>query len=346
MCGGPDSEHEISLQTGQAVYEHIDQSLFDPEICVINKDRSWSWKTPELDKPFVEWSSISLIPFSLTTGSNDLKNRYEVDIVFNALHGQYGEGGYLQAILDQIGIKYTGSGMQASVVGIDKELTQQFVLSLNLKRVQIPKTLVLEGESLTQKDSLALTDFLHQKITSKQVVIKSATGGSSLDVFILPNNNWSKPIDSGIYKAIKTILATGEKVIIQEFISGLEVTCPVLGDRRYHDQLALPVGLIKPVGAWFDHHAKYSGESEEIFPAPLDTKTAILIREKSRRIHTALGCRGLSRSDFIVTSEGKIYFLEINTSPGLTPNSLCPKAAAAHGWSYTELITKIIQAVG
>ena len=339
VCGGPDNEHEVSLLTGKNVYDNIDRSLFEPQLCLIDKQERWYTLEESNLADIAEWSRADFVPLTYDNSLSCFATG-GYDIVFNALHGKYGEGGRFQCILDQAGVKYTGSGMIPSAVCMDKRLTSRVVKS-SVKRVRVPQEMAIEDTF----DWSELGQFLREKIKSDTLVIKSATDGSSFNVFIIPTHNpeSSGDINPKIPHLVRQILDLGETALVQEFVSGIEVTCPVLG--RGRDARALPVGQIEYSGEWFDYEAKYSGQAREIFPAPLDATRSFEIRLISEVIHQTLGCAGLTRADYIITPAGELYFLEINTSPGMTAQSLCPKSAYAHGWSYTELVTQILRAV-
>ena len=330
VCGGPDNEHEVSLRTGKNVFDNIDRELFDPQLCLINKHERW-YTLEESNLPNIaEWPRAEFVPLTYDD-SLSCFDTGNYDVVFNALHGKYGEGGRLQCILDQARVRYTGSGLTASAICMDKRLTNRIIQS-SVRDVQVPAELAIN----TNLDWPILVDFLQKKVTGEKIVLKSATDGSSFNVFIVSKN------DSAVPSLIRKILDLGETALVQEFIEGLEVTCPVLGSG---DNLeALPVGQIEYPGEWFDYEAKYSGKAVETFPADsLDSQAQFALRLISEVVHKTLGCRGLTRSDFILSKSKKLYFLEINTSPGMTAQSLCPQSAYAHGWTYSELVTRIIE---
>ena len=332
VCGGPDNEHEVSLLTGKNVYDNIDRHLFDPQLCLIDKQERWYTLEESNLADIAQWSRADFVPLTYDNSSSCFATG-GYDLVFNALHGKYGEGGRFQCILDQAGVKYTGSGVSASVVAINKRLTSQIVSTLNSWGVRIPLELeVRQGQNYPDR----VKDFLKELPATQKIVLKANTDGSSFNVHIFESRDFGQ-----LQLTLRSMLETNEAVLLQECIEGMELTCPVLGTGR--DLETLPVGLIKPARGWFDFEAKYSGQSEELFPAPVDTELSTRMQFISRDIHEALGCRGLTRSDFIVDRFGEVHFLEINTSPGMTAQSLCPKSAYAYGWSYSELVTRIIK---
>jgi D-alanine-D-alanine ligase len=243
----------------------------------------------------------------------------KVDVAFLALHGQFGEDGKIQAILETLHIPYTGSGVNASSIAMDKIATYRFLES---KVIRTPMFQVL-GKA---KDKIKFVF---------PFVVKPNSSGSSVGVFIVKNK---KELATALWAAFRE----SDKVIIEEYIRGTEYACGVLGNAGKKVK-ALPVIEIRPAATFFDYNSKYNdSRTMEICPAPISQKLKKKIQQTALFAHEKIGCRGLTRSDFIVKN-GKVYFLEINTIPGQTKESLCPKMAKALGWSLTEFFDKQIQ---
>lgn len=294
LLGGFSAEREISFKTGRNIAKNLDRkkyqvSLFDPR--------------DDLEK------LIKAIK-----GKN-------VDLVFPALHGPLGEDGTIQGMLELFGLPYVFSGMLASALAMDKEMTKRI---LKTEKILMPADVILEK-------NYKQIDLKRMKLP---VVVKPVHQGSSIGTFIVK-------IEKELEKAVKEAFKFGPKVMIEEFISGREITAAVLGNNKL---ASLPLIEIRPkVSSFFDYRAKYEiGGSEEICPAPLNKGLTKKIQEMAVRVHRVLGCRGVTRSDFILKGN-KPYFLEINTIPGMTEISLVPQAAAKAGLPFPKLLDKLIE---
>jgi len=238
------------------------------------------------------------------------KSKYQIveenpDIIFIALHGKYGEDGTLQSELENKQIRFSGSGSKACKLGMDKIAFKKFAQDLG---------------AIVPKD-----------VTEAPCVVKPNKGGSSYGITVVKDQN-------DLEKAIKLAKKHDDKVIIEEYIEGIEVSCGVIGKG-----VALPVIEICPKTGFFDYEAKYViGKCEEIVPARIPEKIAKDIQNISSLIFKKMKCRGFVRLDYIIRKNTP-YLLEINMIPGLTPNSLLPKEAAALGISFSELLDKIIR---
>ena len=245
------------------------------------------------------------------------------DCVFLGLHGRDGEDGKIQSLLDLIGVPYTGSGPLASAIAMDKDTAQRI---LKAAGVRTPVWQV--------HDIPAGTEALRHLADTLPVpcVVKVYDGGSSLGVKF-PNNH------DEMFDALNEISCFGSRFILEEKISGRELTVPVLDGRALS-----PIEIVSPSGE-FDYVAKYqSGDlgAREICPADLTDEEEQALRSAAEQVHQVLDLRVYSRSDFILDASGRVWFLEVNTLPGMTPTSLIPKAAAVEGISYDELIEKIV----
>jgi len=251
------------------------------------------------------------------------------DLVFNALHGEFGEDGQVQSLLDNLGVKYTGSGVLASAWGINKVKTNLIAEKFGIK---IPKSIYIQrGQDLKHVIKIINTS-IHLPC-----VIKPNKTGSSVGVEIVDKENNLADI------LIKT-LSDYKEILVQEYIIGRELTCAVLTNNKPENTKIFPVIEIKPKTKFYNYDAKYKDNTTEyICPAKLDQSLFKIIQSNSQLIHDLLGCDGLTRSDFILAKNEEVYFLEINTSPGMTSHSLCPKAAASMGIVYTEFLDMLIQ---
>lgn len=310
LRGGPSLEHDVSIKTGQSVLASMPERYRGRDI-FITKEGDWHMDR----KP--------------TTPDRAL---HSVDVVFNALHGQFGEDGKVQHLMETFGVPYTGAGVAASALGMNKILAREAFKKAGLKPARAVDFEVGENEG----DCGALAARIFKNMAPPWVV-KPAGAGSSVGVRVV------KTI-SDLAEAIVESSRYGGKILIEEYISGREVTCGVLDDFRGQKSYALPVVEIIPPPKFnfFDYDAKYSGETREVCPAGFDLDTKKKIEEMAKTAHAAIGCRHYSRSDFIVSKKG-IYILEINTLPGLTAESLLPKAMQAVGSSHKELIDHLLR---
>jgi D-alanine-D-alanine ligase len=240
------------------------------------------------------------------------------DVVFNALHGRGGEDGHIQAVLNLMGIPYTHSGLLASAVAMDKPMAKAVFAAAGLP--------IVEGRVATREEILAET------VMAAPYVVKPANEGSSVGVTI---------VREGQNHAIAADMLKDE-MLVERFIPGRELTVAVMGDK------ALGVIEIVSRGTWYDYEAKYAeGGSTHICPAELPRAIYAEAERIAVAAHKALGCRGVSRADFRYddtgAAPGKLYLLEVNTQPGMTPTSLVPDAARAAGISYADLCAWMVE---
>jgi D-alanine-D-alanine ligase len=238
----------------------------------------------------------------------------EADVVFLVLHGRLGEGGWIQAWLDQAGVPYTGSGLLGSALAMDKDAAKRL---FQWAGIPTPPWVVWPASS-RQLEALGLP-----------LVVKPSKVGSTVGLTVV--SAWEQ-----VEPAVATALRYDDEVILEQFIPGRELTCGILDDR------ALAVGEIVPRHEIFDYECKYTpGMSREIFPASLPQDLAQQVQAYALAAHRALKLRDFSRVDFRLTSEGVPFCLEVNTLPGLTTASLLPQSAAAAGIAFPELCERL-----
>ncbi len=288
--GGMSVEREVSIKSGEAISSSLDRLGYQQKSIDVDTD------------------------IALTL------RREEIEVAFIALHGRYGEDGTIQGLLDVMQIPYTGSGVLASAMGMDKVTSHQIFLAQGLS---VPPYLVLsEAEhSSFEPDCLPF---------SFPVVVKPASEGSSVGVTIVPE-------PKGLEAALKEAFRHGSRILIEKFISGKEVHVGILEGR------ALGAIEIRPKTKFYDYTAKYvAGMSEHLYPAPLPSHLYEKVMEWGVRAHRALGCKGYSRVDFLIDDEKKLYLLELNTLPGMTETSLMPEMARGVGIDFDTLVEKIL----
>ncbi|MEK7138635.1 MAG: D-alanine--D-alanine ligase [Patescibacteria group bacterium] len=284
LMGGPSLEHEVSLATGKNIVDNLNKDKYHTIAIKLSKDNKW------------------FVSGRLTNMAKALKS---CDIIFNSLHGTFGEDGRAQAIMEYYGARYTGSGITASALAMDKLRSREM---FKLAGFCVPKTLkIKKGESYQARLNLFIT-----KITKLPVVVKPCSNGSSVGVKIVGD-------DKKLIRAINEAFQLDKKVLVEEFIKGREMTCGVLENFNGQEVAALPVTEIIPLRKhkFFDYDAKYKkGHSQEITPAQIDENIYAKIQEIAVRAHQLLGCRSYSRTDMILKNgEGPVYVLETNTLP-------------------------------
>ena len=281
FMGGISSEKEVSVRTGTAILNSLIRQGYDAYGVILDKDN--------LLTAFIE-------------------NEY--DLAYLALHGEYGEDGRIQGLLDIIGKKYTGCSMISSAVSMDKDLTKKIAQAVG---VRTPKSYT--KENLEDVDKFP-------------IVVKPSTEGSTVGLYICHNKE----------EILDAVEKSGDKdLIIEEFIKGEELTVGVLEGE--------PLGVLKitPKIGLYDYKSKYTaGMTEYEYPAKISEKSYQEAMEYATIIHNSLKMKGVSRSDFIL-KDGELYFLEVNSCPGMTETSLVPKLATLKGYTFDDITRKIVE---
>ncbi|MBI4128747.1 MAG: D-alanine--D-alanine ligase [Parcubacteria group bacterium] len=305
--GGRSSEHDISLETGKNVIRAI-APPYEAIPIRLTRDNIWIFKGERV-KP-----------------EDALSN---VDVVFQAMHGEYGEDGRMQSLLEQLGVPYTGSGPLASHRAMDKIVSRRMFEKAG---IPVPEYLPLNAPF----ESTPASEHVLAAIRGPWVV-KPVHCGSSVGVSLVRD-----PRD--LPSALEHARTYDRSVLIEQYLNGREVTCGVIEGFPRRGVHPLPVTEIRPENGhtFFDYEAKYSPATHEITPAPISRATTHLVQYLAKRAYDCLGCRGYARADFIL-SNGRPYLLEVNTLPGLTVNSLFPKAAAVAGLRFEKLVTHLIR---
>lgn len=297
LMGGPSAEREVSLNTGKAIVAALEEKGY--QVAGIDLDPA----------RFVEQLR---------------ENR--IDIVFNALHGLFGEDGKLQGALEMLGVPYTGSGVLASAMAMDKAISKRLFMTAD---IPTPRYLLLQrsdgaGEEILQS---ILAEF------EPPFVVKPSTQGSTIGLTIVQQ-------EEELLTALEKAFSYDPAVLVEEFIDGSELTVGILGGKKPQ---ALPIVEIVPYSGIYDYHAKYTkGATEYFVPARIDEETAKRTQEVALAAFDLLGCSGVARVDVRLDPSNHPYVLEVNTIPGMTATSLVPKAAAAAGVSFPELCERIL----
>lgn len=329
LMGGRTPEHEISLASGREVVRNLNKGKYEVLPVVISRTGvAWKLVSPQRLLSFPD-------PLGLKDTGKDLivPSRKEIqgagqlreekpDVVFIAMHGPYGEDGTIQGMLEIAGLAYTGSGVLASALGMDKITFKKVMLNA---KIASPKFVAFhKGERLTK---------IVKELGLPPYFVKPSARGSSVGASIVKRKKDLK-------EALDVAFGYGEVVLVEEYIGGVEVTCSVLGNDKPR---ALPVIEIIPKNEFFDYESKYSESgTQEIVPARISKSLTKKVQNLAVSVYKELGCRGFARVDFILRDAKEPVVLEINTIPGLTPMSLLPKAAKAAGISYPGLLDMII----
>ena len=310
-------EHEVSLASAQMIFDHLDTTQFDPYVVTISKESLWAF--PDGAEYLADDAVARL--------------REDADIVFIALHGEFGEDGAVQSLFDDAGVRYTGSGSKASMLGMDKIVSRDM---FRAKGIAVPHSWFFVREEFVRSQGDIIGNI--QNKFSFPLVIKPADRGSSVGVSIVPDA-------TKLVEAVRLALECSEQVLVEEFIKGMELAAGVI--EQGGKLTALPIVEISPKkGAFFDYVSKYTeGGADEIVPARISEEVSKKVQKIAEDAHRIIGCRGYSRTDMIIrASDSQIYVLEINTLPGMTKTSLLPKAAHAAGIEFPALLTTILEA--
>lgn len=300
LYGGMSTEHDVSLSSAKSILDNYDTNLFEITPVYIDKNNNWCLNNSKID---------NIISF--------LK---EFDIVFPIIHGYGGEDGKLAGLLDMFDIKYVGSGVLSSAIGMDKEIAKIIFNYLNIPTVP----------SYTIRN---LKDIKKMPF-SYPVIVKPANGGSSVGISKVNNKNELK---EKVMEAFKY----DNKVLIEKYIKARELECAIL---KYKKLIVSDIGEIKSENELYDYEAKYIKKSNTIVPANIPKNIKKIIQEYSRRVFDFLDCKNLCRIDFFYNEENdKIYLNEINTLPGFTEISMYPKLMINEKISYKNLITYLLQ---
>jgi D-alanine-D-alanine ligase len=260
----------------------------------------------------------------ITEPNNNLNkniNQFKPNIIFNALHGQFGEDGYIQTILEGFKIPYTHSGVMASAIAMDKEISKKIFIK---NKIKTPKFITY----LFNKKNSDLIKIIEKKLKFP-VVVKPINEGSSVNVYICTKKNISKILQS---------MKSYKQVMIEEFIAGREIQVAIMGNKK------LGAIELKPKRKFYDYQAKYNtnAKTKHIIPVALSKNKLNEVMNMALKAHKVIGCRGVTRSDFKFY-KNKFYLLEINTQPGMTKLSLVPEIALYRGISFIKLIEWILK---
>lgn len=308
IMGGPSQEHDISLQSGEAMLAALDAAKYEPAKITIDRSGVWCWGDERL---------------SSAMACQYLKEQGAVALI--GLHGTYGEDGTIQALFERYKIPYTGSRVSASLLAMDKSASADVYQQAG---IQTPTTL-----SFSRSDDDTAEAILTK--LSVPLVVKPARQGSSVGVHIVKT-------EANLTAAVEDAFLYDQIILAQQFVKGRELSCGVV---ELNGELTAlpPTEIIPQVSEFFDYKAKYTdGGSKEITPAELETAQTQAVQQIALDSHIALGCGGYSRTDVILDETGEIYAIETNTLPGMTQFSLLPAQAKAYGLTFAQLVEAIV----
>ncbi len=312
IAGGYSGEYEISINSAKLVEENIDSSKYTIYKIIIQKD-TWHYLSPEMNQIEVDKND-----FSINVGDKKIK----FDGAFIIIHGTPGEDGILQSYFDLIGLPYQTCSAGLSSLTFNKHYCNSVI---NQMKVKVPKGLLINKNNM-------LTDEGILSFVGLPCIVKPNNGGSSIGISLVE-------VKSKLTEAILLAFEQDKEVLIEEFIKGREITCGLY--RKGKELKVLPLTEIISQKSFFDYEAKYLGKSNEVTPAELSEKWAIQCKSISAMIYNQLNCKGVVRIDYIFDGK-QFYFLEVNTVPGQSAQSIIPQQIRAMGWEVSTLYNDLI----
>lgn len=346
LTGGLSSERNVALASGKAIAGGLRESGHDVKVV----DPIYGASQPSEKEIFESHPSIGR-EFPTAAELKAYSNRKviecinsdlvdDTDIVFLGLHGKFGEDGKVQSLLEMRGVKYTGSDVISSALAMDKDIAKIIFRHYDIPTPDwsiVPKPAAGFSRESVGQTFRSVSEQVDKIVTDSfgyPVVIKPNDEGSTVGLSIVQPD----VEDVQLKKAIELAFDYSDKILLEEFIAGRELTVAILGND------ALPVVEIIPIDGFYDYEHKYTkGKTNYVCPATILSDLAASLQETALKAHNALGCKAYSRVDFRLNSEGKYFCLEVNTLPGMTELSLVPQAAKAAGILFPELLNKIIE---
>ena len=316
VCGGDSSEHEVSLRSAQGLYSFFDKERYNVYIVDI-KGQDWHVElsggiTAKIDRndfSFVEDGKAKLFDYAYIT-----------------IHGTPGENGILQGYFDLVDIPYSTSGVLIEAMTFDKFVLNQYLRGYG---VSVADSLLIRRGY----EDLVSEDQIEQRI-GMPCFVKPATDGSSFGVSKVKNKDQLAP-------ALRKAMLESDEVMVEQYLAGTEITVGIY--KTNEKTVILPITEVVTQNEFFDYDAKYNGQVQEITPARISEDWARRAREIPSHIYDILHCNGIIRIDYIISKDGKITMLEVNTTPGMTPTSFIPQQVKAAGMTMTEVLTDIVE---
>ena len=316
VCGGDSSEHDVSLRSAQGLYSFFDKERYKVYIVDV-RGQDWHVELPDGTTARIDRNDFSF----MENGKCRL-----FDYAYITIHGTPGENGLLQGYFDLIGLPYSTSGVLVEAMTFDKFVLNQY----------------LRGYGVAVADSLLIRQGYEQLVSDEEIeqrigmpcFVKPAADGSSFGVSKVKNADQLAP-------AIRKAMMESPEVMVEQFIEGTEISIGVYKTRD--KSVVLPATEVVTSNEFFDYDAKYNGQVQEITPARLSESVTRRVREITSHIYDILHCNGIIRIDYIITKEGKIFMLEVNTSPGMTPTSFIPQQVRAAGLEMKDVLADIVE---
>ena len=316
VCGGDSSEHDVSLRSAQGLYSFFDKERYKVYIVDI-KGQDWHVELPDGTTARIDRNDFSFVE----NGKVRL-----FDYAYITIHGTPGENGILQGYFDLVGIPYSTSGVLVEAMTFDKFVLNQY----------------LRGYGVSVADSLLIRQGYEQLVSDDEIeqrigmpcFVKPATDGSSFGVSKVKNKDQLAP-------AIRKAMMESDSIMVEQYLEGTEIT---MGIYKTHEKcVPFPITEVVTNNEFFDYDAKYNGQVKEITPARISEDTARRVREITSHIYDILHCNGIIRIDYIITKDNKIFILEVNTTPGMTPTSFIPQQVKAAGMEMKDVLTDIVE---
>jgi D-alanine-D-alanine ligase len=316
VCGGDSSEHDVSLRSAQGLYSFFDKERYNVYIVDI-KGQDWHVELPGGITARIDRNDFSFV--------EDGKAKW-FDYAYITIHGTPGENGILQGYFDLIGIPYSTSGVLVEAMTFDKFVLNQY----------------LRGYGVAVADSLLIRQGYEQLVSDDEIeqrigmpcFVKPAADGSSFGVSKVKNKDQLAP-------AIRKAMLESDEIMVEQFLEGTEISIGVYKTKE--KSVVLPATEVVTQNEFFDYDAKYNGQVQEITPARLSEEVTRRVREITSHIYDILHCKGIIRIDYIISKEGKIFMLEVNTTPGMTPTSFIPQQVRSAGLEMKDVLTDIVE---
>ena len=316
VCGGDSSEHDVSLRSAQGLYSFFDKERYNVYIVDV-KGQDWHVELPDGTTAQIDRNDFSFI--------EDGKARL-FDYAYITIHGTPGENGLLQGYFDLIGLPYSTSGVLVEAMTFDKFVLNQY----------------LRGYGVSVADSLLIRKGYEELVTDDEIeerigmpcFVKPAADGSSFGVSKVKNKDQLAP-------AIRKAMLESSEIMVESFLEGTEISIGVFKTKER--SVVLPATEVVTSNEFFDYDAKYNGQVQEITPARLPEDITDRVRKITSHIYDILHCNGIIRIDYIISKDGKISMLEVNTTPGMTVTRFIPQQVKAAGLSMTDVLTEIVE---
>ena len=316
VCGGDSSEHDVSLRSAQGLYSFFDKERYDVYIVDV-KGQDWNVELRDGTTARIDRNDFSFV--------EDGKAK-RFDYAYITIHGTPGENGILQGYFDLVGVPYSTSGVLVEAMTFDKFVLNQYLRGYGIAVAD--SLLIRKGY-----EELVSDDEIEQRI-GMPCFVKPAADGSSFGVSKVKDKDQLAP-------AIRKAMMESSEVMVEQFLEGTEISIGVYKTKQ--KSVVLPATEVVTQNEFFDYNAKYNGQVQEITPARLSEDITRRVREITSHIYDILHCNGINRIDYIISPQGKIFMLEVNTTPGMTVTSFIPQQVKAAGLTMAEVLTDIVE---